>query len=184
MRRIVFCAALVAAVLAGCGDDDSSPTATSATAPVAPATVDAAAVEKGMKQQLSTAEVKVTSVKCPEDEQAEPGATFKCSVKWDNGATGKVKVTQGAANRYTYEPVSGSVQVPGAVVEAELQEDLAKQGAPDAQVNCPDNIIVKLDTTVTCNVSGAGGTAGGTVTYTFSSVEGTVDPESVEAGSS
>ena len=60
--------------------------------------------------------------------------------------------------------------------------ELAKQGAPNAQVNCPDNIIVKLDTTVTCDVSSASGKAGGTVTFAFSSVEGTVDSSSVQTG--
>src|SRR6185503_18286055 len=114
-------------------------------------------------------------------EKAEKGATFTCSVSWDNGATGKVKVTQPtAARKYTYEPVSGSVQVPGATVEKSLQQELATQGAANAQVNCPDNIIVKVGTTVTCDVSGAGGKAGGTVTFTFSGAEGTVDPTSVQ----
>ena len=39
---------------------------------------------------------------------------------------------------------------------------------------------MKVGTTVTCNVSGAQGAASGTVTFTFSSAEGTVDPSSVE----
>ena len=161
-----------ALVATGCGS--SSPKTT---------TIDDAAVESGIKSQLSTPEVKVTSVKCPSDEKAEKGATFTCSVSWDNGATGKVKVTQKTAGpHYTYEPVSGSVQVPGATVEKQLQQDLAKQGAPNTQVNCPDNIIVKVGTTVTCDVSGAGGNAGGTVTFSFSSVEGTVDSSSVQTG--
>ena len=146
-------------------------------------TVDDAAVESGVKSQLSTPQVEVTSVKCPKDEKAEKGAMFTCSVSWDNAAAGQVKVTQTTAGpNYVYEPVAGSVMVPGATVEKSLQAELAKQGAPSAQVNCPDNIIVKLDTTVTCDVSSASGKAGGTVTFAFSSVEGTVDPSSVQTG--
>ena len=82
--------------------------------------------------------------------------------------------------RLIAKPVAGSVQVPGATVEQSLKQELAKQGAPNAAVNCPDNIIVKLDTTVTCDVTGAGGKAGGSVTFTFSSAAGTIDTSSVK----
>ena len=178
MRSLVWIAVAGALAAGACGDDSSS----SSTAPKT-TTVDDAAVESQIKSQLATSSVAVTSVKCPSDEKAEKGAAFKCSVTWDNGATGKVKVTQKtAAATYTYEPVSGSVQVPGSTVEEQLKQDLAKQGAPNAQVNCPDNIIVKLDTTVTCNVTGVSGKAAGDVTYTFSSAEGTVDSSSVATG--
>jgi len=47
-------------------------------------------------------------------------------------------------------------------------------------VTCPQNIIVKVGTTVTCNLSGAQGVAAGTVTFTFSEADGTVDPASVK----
>ena len=97
-----------------------------------------------------------------------------------DGATGKATVTQRGGNRYTYELKPGSVQVPGSTVEAQIKKDLAAQGAPDASVNCPDTIIVKVGTTVTCDVSGAQGAATGTVTFTFSDEEGTVDPSSVQ----
>jgi hypothetical protein len=89
-------------------------------------------------------------------------------------------VTETSVNHYTYEPGSGSVQVPGSTVEKALDAELAKQGAPDAQANCPDTIIVKVGTTVTCDLNTAGGTTAGTVTFTFSSAEGTVDPSSVQ----
>ena len=122
----------------------------------------------------------MTSVKCPGDVKSEAGATFECSVSWSNGAAGKVKVTETSVGHFSYEPVSGSVQVPGAAVEKSIQEQLAKQGVPNAVVNCPNNIIVKVGTTVTCDLSGAGGKAGGKVTFTFSSPEGAVDPASVK----
>ncbi|MGZ3687793.1 MAG: DUF4333 domain-containing protein [Bdellovibrionota bacterium] len=168
-------AAAGALALAGCGGGDSTSTTTSPSR-----TVDAAQVESGIDKQLSTPAAEVTSVKCPDGVKAEAGATFDCSVTWSNGATGKVKVTQESLNRFTYQPVSGSVQVPGSTVEKSIEQELAKQGAPNAQANCPDNIIVKVGTTVTCDLSGAGGQAAGTVTFTFSDASGTVDPSSVE----
>jgi hypothetical protein len=168
---IVACLAAGAVAVTGCGSSNSTPQAR---------TVDTAAVESGIEKQLSTTNAKVTHAMCPTDEKSEKGATFTCSVTWDNGATGKVKVTETSVNHFTYEPVSGSVQVPGSTVEKQIQAELAKQGAPDAQADCPNNVIVKVGTTVTCNLSTAGGASAGTVTYTFSSAEGTVDPSSVK----
>ena len=175
--RVMIVVAAVSLALGGaCGDDEDEqePAATAA------AQADPAEIESQIEQQLSTPATKVSSVKCPDDVSK---SSFNCSVSWANGANGKVEVTETAPNRYTYEPVPGSVKVPGATVEESLEKELAAEGAPDAQANCPDTIIVKLDTTVTCDLSGAGGAAGGTVTYTFSSDDGTVDPESVETSS-
>ena len=143
--------------IAACGSS-SKPAA------VPSATVDASTVESQIKQQLSSSGAEVTKAKCPSDVKSEKGATFKCSVTWSNGATGKVKVTQTSRNQFTCSVVSGSVQIPGATVDKSLEQSLAKQGAPNATVNCPENIIVKVDSTVTCDVSGAGGQASGTVT--------------------
>ena len=109
----------------------------------------------------------------------EKGDTFTCTVSFDNGATGKATVTQQGRNKYTYELKPGSVQVPGSTAEAAVEKSLAAQGAPNATVTCPANIIVKVGTTVTCDVSGAQGAASGTVTFTFSDDEGTVDSSSV-----
>ena len=176
VRAVALAAVLVALVVAGCGDDSSSTNTT--TQP--PKKVDDAAVEKGIKEQLSTPEAQVTKASCPSDITAKQGATFKCSVTWSNGATGKVKVTQVGPNSFTYVPVEGSVMIPAAPVEQQIQEDLAKQGAPNAVVNCPDNIIIKVGTTVTCNVSNGAGTVHSSVTFTFSSATGTVDSSSVQ----
>lgn len=177
---------LVASTFSACGSDGSDKTASAdgSSEPTATATaartVDDAKVEAGIKEDLSTASTQVTSAKCPSDVPVEKGATFTCSVTFDNGATGKAKVTQLGGGRYSYELKSGSVQVPGETAEKAIEKSLAAQGIPDAIVNCPDTIIVKVGTTVTCNVSGAQGAASGTVTFMFSSAEGTVDPSSVE----
>lgn len=168
----------VAALSVGCGSssDDTATSATSAT----PKTVDDAQVEQGIKDDLSTSNANATSAKCPGDVAVKQGDTFTCTVAFDNGATGKATVTQQGLNRYTYKLKAGSVQVPGATADAAVEKSLATQGAPNATVNCPANIIVKVGTTVTCNVSGAQGVASGTVTFTFSDAEGTVDPSSVK----
>jgi hypothetical protein len=89
-------------------------------------------------------------------------------------------VTQQGLGKYTYALTPGSVQVPGATADAAVEKALADQGIPNTTVTCPSNIIVKVDTTVTCDVSGAQGLAGGTVTFTFSSAEGNIDTSSVK----
>ena len=71
--------------------------------------------------------------------------------------------------------------IPGSAAAAQIEDSLAAQGAPNATVACPQNIIVKLGTTVTCDVSGAQGVAQGTVTFTFSEANGTVDACSLKA---
>jgi hypothetical protein len=169
---------LFALALGGCGDDGDTPNSSSTKAP---ATVDSSQVEQGIEEDLSTSAVKVSGASCPSDVEKQKGATFTCSVKLSNGATGDVTVTQGAANTYTYAFKPGSVQVPGETADAAIEKSLAAQGAPNAVVNCPENIIVKVGTTVSCAVSGAQGMTNGTVTYTFSEANGTVDPESVDA---
>jgi hypothetical protein len=82
-------------------------------------------------------------VMCPSNVSATVGTSFECSVSWSNGATGKVKVTETSVGHYTYAPVSGSVMVPGSTVEKQVQAALAQQGAPNAEVSCPANIIVR-----------------------------------------
>ena len=171
----IAAAALVALALAGCGSSSDS-TATSAQT----RTVDDQQVEQGIEQSLSSSSAKVTKASCPSDVPVQKGDTFTCSVTFSNDATGKVTVTQKGANHYTYALKSGSVQIPGSAVDQQLEKELASAGAPNATVKCPDNIIVKTGTTVTCDVSGAQGVANGTVTFTFSDAEGTVDPSSVK----
>lgn len=175
MRAFAAGALVAGALSAGCGSssDDNASSAT-------PKTVDDAQVEKGIKDDLSTSSVKVTSAKCPSGVPAKKDDTFTCTVTFDNGATGKATVTQQGANKYAYELKPGSVQVPGSTAAAVVDKSLAAQGIPNATVTCPENIIVKVGTTVTCDVKGAQGVASGTVTFTFSDAEGTVDSSSVK----
>ena len=155
-----------ALVLAACGDDTK--------------TVDDAQIEQGIERSISTSQVEVTSVKCPTDEKSEVGNTFDCSVKLSNGGTGKVEVEQTGRNNFSYTLKDGSVQIPGSVAEEQIEKQLATEGIQNASVNCPDNIIVKVGTTVTCDIASAQGTTAASVTYTFSEADGEVDPDSVE----
>lgn len=177
----ILCAAIAmvaVSLVAGCGSSGASSTGKStATAPAR--TVDTMQVESQIKIQLSTSAVTVTNVKCPSDVPVKQGDTFTCTVYFSNSGGGKVKVTQQGANHYTYTIVPSSVTVPGSWADQQLEAALAKQGAPNATVNCPSTIVVKVGTTVTCDVAGAkGGT--GQVTFTFSSANGTVDTSSVQ----
>jgi len=153
--------ALLALIAVGCGN----------------AKVDTAGVENGIKQQVTAAGSPVSKVDCPSDVKVEKGATFKCSVTFENGATGKVQVLQEGGHHYVYSLAPGSVQVPGSVLEKKIQQQLTQQGATNPAVNCPDNIIVKVGTYVVCDVSGPKGK--GTVKFTFSDASGTVDTSSV-----
>ena len=184
LRTAVLVALAIGSVaVAGCGSSkssSSSSSASTATSTTKGPTFNTSTIESGIKAQFSSGDATVTSVKCPSGVKAENGATLKCTVAWSNDATGQVKVTQNAPNHYSYELVSGSVQIPGAALDKTIAQQLAKQGVPNAQVNCPQNVIVKTGTTVTCAVSSANGKANGSVTFQFSSAEGTVEPSSVK----
>lgn len=174
--------ALAALAAAGCGSSGDTSSKTTTASDVPARTVDDQQVEQGIKDDLSTSTVDVTKVSCPSDVPVQKGDTFTCSVTFSNEASGKVTVTQQGANKYTYTLKSGSVEIPGSEVESQIEKQLAAEGAPDATATCPQTIVVKVGTTVTCDLSGAQGAAAGTVTFTFSSEDGSVDPSSVQTG--
>ena len=161
-------AAVLAAAVAGCGNR----------------TIDTATIEKGIKDQVTAGGAPVSEVDCPDDVQSNTGTTFKCGVTFANGATGKVQVTEVKLGHYQYGLVPGSLQVPGSVLEEKIKADLEQKGAPNAGVNCPDNVIVKVGTYVVCDVKGPNGEKVGTVKFTFSEADGTVDDSSVSTSSS
>lgn len=163
MTRLLLFAMAVGVVAGGCGDD----------------TVDNQKVEQGIESSLSSSQVKVTSASCPSDEKKQKGASFNCNVKLSNGGSGKVEVTQQGGNHYTYKFVEGSVQVPGSYVDQQIEAQLEKQGITGATVQCPNTIIVKLQSPVTCNVTGAGGRATTEVTFEFQTADGEVNSSSV-----
>jgi hypothetical protein len=168
------------AALAGCGSSSGS---SSGTLALSSQTVDNQQIEQGIEKSLSVNGATVTKASCPSNVPKQVGGTFTCDVTFSNGATGKVTVTQKSANHYTYTLKEGSVQIPGSVVDQEIEQQLAAQGVSGATVTCPQNIIVNVGTTVTCNIPGASGYAGGKVTFTFSNAEGSIDTSSVEPAS-
>jgi hypothetical protein len=164
-RPVLAALAILAGFVAGCGDDS----------------VDIPAIEGTIKSELKAGGTSPSSVKCPDEVTYERGKAFKCDVTMTNGATGEVQVTLNTKDDFLFKLVPGSVQVPGATVEKEIEDQLASQGIPDTTVNCPDNIIVKLNTSVTCDVAGAKGA--GKVTFSWSDDSGTVDESSVQTSS-
>ena len=130
--------------------------------------------------EVSTSTVKITGASCPSDIPSSVGQTFTCSAKLSNGGTGDILVTQTGSNSFTYTFKEGTVQIPGSTADAAIEKQLAAQGVPNAAVKCPSNIIVKVGTTVTCAVSSANGKMNGSVTFTFSNANGTVDSSSVK----
>jgi hypothetical protein len=150
---------------AGCGSD----------------TVDASKAEQGIENSsLSTSTTQITSASCPDDVKKEKGKTFTCDVKLSGGGTAQVTVTQTSNHdTFSYAFKSGSVVLAGSTVDKQVEEDLADAGVQGATVNCPSQVPVKTGTTVTCPVTGANSRQA-TVSFTFSSSSGTVDPSSVE----
>lgn len=166
-RLVVGALLAVVVAVAACGDEDG--------------TVDASQVEKGIEQSLSTATTEVTSVSCPDDVESETGAKFTCSAKLSGGGSAKVEVTETQApDEFTYNFKPGTVELSGASVDNALEQSLAARGIDGATVNCPDPVRVQPGTTVTCPVSGAGGSVG-TVSFEFTS-SGSIDQSSVQTG--
>jgi hypothetical protein len=139
--------------------------------------VDSSQVEKGIKSSLSsTAEVK--SAKCPDGVKSQKGAAFTCDVTFTSGASGKVEVTEVDRKTFTYTLKPGSVEIPGSEADKQIEAALADHGIQGAAASCPDSIVVKTGTLVTCDVTGAD--SAGQVTFSFSATDGTIDPSSVK----
>ena len=185
LYRCMIVSAFVLGALAvtGCGSSSSSTSSSSAsTSTASPSStagkVNTTEVEQGIEKSLSTAAVKVTSASCPSGIPSKVGQTFTCSVKLSNSASGEVVVTQTGPNSFAYQFKDGTMQIPGSSADASIEKQLAAQGAKNAVVNSPSTIIIKVGTTVTSALSV--GNANGSVTYSFSSANGTVDPSSVK----
>jgi hypothetical protein len=140
--------------------------------------VDSSTVEKGIESQIHVLTAKPASVNCPDNVESKAGQTFTCTATLSNGAEGKVKVDEPKKGQFEYSLVPGSLMMPGAVLEDKVKKDLEQAGVSNASVNCPDNVIIKVGTTVTCDVKSS--TKTGKVTFTFSDASGTVDSSSVK----
>jgi hypothetical protein len=168
MRATALIGLALALAAVGCGND----------------TIDAAEVEAGIEQSLSSVTASVSSVSCPNDVKKEEDTTFTCDAKLKGGGKAKVKVTQGSkGGDFTYAFKPGTVVLTDNAVEPALEKDLAASGLPDTTVDCPDTIKVKEGETVTCTATGAGGRQS-QLTFTFSSADGTIDESSVSGSGS
>ena len=163
MRASSVVGLAVSLALVGCGSD----------------TIDAAEVEAGIEQSLSSATASVSSVSCPNDVEKEEGATFTCDAKLEGGGKAKVKVTQTSkGGDFTYAFKPGTVVLTDDTVEPALEADLAASGLPDTTVDCPDTIKVKEGEHGHLHNHRLGGRQS-QVTFTFSSADGTIDETSV-----
>lgn len=75
--------------------------------------------------------------------------------------------------------LNDTAQVLGARVATTVQQQLAKQGYPNASVTCVKRIIVNVGPAVSCQLSGAG--SKGTVRFTFRTLDGKIDLASIKA---
>jgi hypothetical protein len=66
----------------------------------------------------------------------------------------------------------------GATTASSLEQHLAQQGHPGAQVTCAKKMIVNVGTATSCRLSGAG--TSDTVRFTFSNSKGAIDLTSVK----
>jgi hypothetical protein len=166
MRAIAAALAiLMSAGVLACGDEN----------------VDAEQAEQEIEQQLSSPTAEIPSVSCPNDVKKEEGKTFTCDAKLEAGGKAQVTATQtDDRGNATYEFKAGTVQLADNTVEPVIEESLAARGIPDVQVDCPDLIPVAEGESSTCQATGASGRAG-EITYTWSSDDGSIDSESIEA---
>jgi len=75
--------------------------------------------------------------------------------------------------------INQTTQTPGATTGSALQQQLAKEGFPNARVSCAKSMIVNVGTRTSCSLAGVG--TKDTVRFTFTSSHGAVDPSSVKA---
>lgn len=174
MRPPLALLAIAGAVVFGCADDNAGDPAAKR------GTVDSSTVEQQIESQLSGPTTTITSVDCPSDVPKKKGDTFNCKAKIEGGGSATVVVTQvNGVNRYSYAFKPGTLKIPGSSVEPAVEKSLEAEGLDVTSVSCPDTIVVKPDSPVTCTAATASG-AEINVTFTISS-DGEVDPSSVEA---
>ena len=124
LLRALFVAALAAFALSACGS-----------------VVDATKTEKDLKTEipgLTETDLKVTSVKCPEDKDFKKGATFECEYTVEDDSVGSARVTVTSAKG------DGKVEYTIASYASGQMEqyllDNTEVDVPLNSVECPDAI--------------------------------------------
>jgi hypothetical protein len=129
--------------------------------------VNASQMESAIEHGLSPGGMtEVTSASCPQSVTSEAGAKFTCSARLRGGGSAQVEVTETRAAKpgekarthFSANFKPGSVQLPGASVDNELERALAASGVANATVNCQNPVKFELGTIVVCpaNVGGRG----------------------------
>jgi hypothetical protein len=75
--------------------------------------------------------------------------------------------------------LNNATRISGTRVQSALQQELARQGHPNAMVTCARSIVVNVGPAVSCTVTGAG--ANQTVHFTFKTLDGVISVSSVKA---
>ena len=65
-------------------------------------------------------------------------------------------------------------------VEKGIESSLSTSSVKVTKASCPSDVPVQQGATFTCKVSGGEGKVGGTVTFTFSEANGTINTQSVK----
>lgn len=141
MRRALIPLALLAAVVAGCGETE----------------IDAAEGERFITNAVEEQTgARVESVECPTGLIAEKGATFECTVVGDDGSSGDITVTE--------EDDEGAVTVDAAPflrvrdLEEQTGTGISDQTGAKVAVQCPEIVVFEAGDTFECEATSGGDT--------------------------
>jgi Domain of unknown function (DUF4190)/Domain of unknown function (DUF4333) len=148
-----------------------SPALASPTPAVAapPPSRSAADLARDLSGQLTRGGADVHDATCPEDLQALPGQTVRCTVVFGDGQPADLVVTvtsvDGESIHYEFRPEARPIAK--ALLEPRVSELLAEQsGSRPLSISCADDLPPVVGQQVDCMVSTRGGTVAMTVTTT------------------
>ena len=118
----------------------------------APNTVDAAAVEKNVRDSIDgPGSVKVDTVDCPQDQEAKVGTTFTCTYDLTDGSSGEILVSvadeEGTARWDVSRPASGQAE------QVILTDYRLEIGRTVKSVRCPERLKTGAKRKTTCVVT-------------------------------
>ncbi|MDW5594526.1 DUF4333 domain-containing protein [Conexibacter stalactiti] len=168
--RAALAALLASAALAvaGCG----------ASVTVGGITIDHEKAQKMVVDNLSGngEQISARAAVCPEDVDAEKGATFDCAVTWENGGRGSATVhidsDDGDVSFTTADVTFPAAAIDPAETEAFVRENMTFKTGERAVVDCPDGIVSTPGTSFRCDLDVGG--SKGTITLHITSREGDV----------
>jgi uncharacterized protein DUF4333 len=126
-------------------------------------------VESAIDEQLRTQGVTAKEVSCPDDLDAEVGATVRCEFTVEGGAPigADAKVTSLQGEQVNFDIAWAAPLVSPQDVAAAIDEQVAGAGvAADSPATCPGALIGETGRSVRCEVSVDGQPIGATATVT------------------